>query len=172
MGHTRARWWSRRASRGPPSASPTTAIPSRSRTCTRTPSVRLLGVVVTWAGSVKSQVRPGRSSRTHFGSRPSAPYTPWARWRWATAGAITGWVAHRWANPIYYSYGSGGTVYYENNVVYVDGQQYGSAQQYYEDTSQLAESVPEMTDEQAEQTEWLPLGVFALTAEGVNATSM
>ena len=79
---------------------------------------------------------------------------------------------HRWANPIYYTYGSGGTVYYENNVVYVNGQEYGSAEQYYENTSELAASVPEMTDEQAEQTKWLPLGVFALTAEGVNASSM
>ena len=57
-------------------------------------------------------------------------------------------------------------------MVYVNGQEYGSAEQYYENTSELAASVPEMTDEQAEQTEWLPLGVFALTAEGVNASSM
>ncbi len=28
-----------------------------------------------------------------------------------------------------------------------------------------------MTDEQAEETEWLPLGVFAITKEGVNASS-
>ena len=56
-------------------------------------------------------------------------------WRWATAGAVTGWVVHRWANPIYYSYGSGGTVYYENNVVYVNGEQYGSAEEYYNEAS-------------------------------------
>lgn len=35
-----------------------------------------------------------------------------------------------------------------------------------------ATSVPEMTDEQAAAMEWMPLGVFALTAEGVNASSM
>ena len=33
-------------------------------------------------------------------------------------------------------------------------------------------AVPGMTDEQAGKTEWLPLGVFALTNEGVNASSM
>lgn len=79
---------------------------------------------------------------------------------------------HRWTTPIYYRYGSGGTVYYENNVVYVNGQEYGSAEKYYDDTSTVAASVPEMTDEKAAEMEWMPLGVFALTAEGVNASSM
>jgi hypothetical protein len=57
-------------------------------------------------------------------------------------------------------------------VVYVNGEQYGSSQQYYNDTTQIGTSVPEMTDEQAAQMEWMPLGVFALTSEGVNASSM
>jgi len=121
-------------------------------------------------------VRPpvvGRPPRPWYPGHPGYPsYRPGHWWRWATAGAITGWVVHRWANPVYYRYGSGGTVYYENNTVYVNGEEYGPAEQYYTDTSQLATSVPEMTDEQAAELEWLPLGVFALTAEGVNASSM
>ena len=56
-------------------------------------------------------------------------------------------------------------------MVYVNNEKYGSAEEYYTDTTSLAESVPEMTDEQAEATEWLPLGVFAITKEGVNASS-
>ena len=83
-------------------------------------------------------VRPpvaGRPPRPWYPGHPSHPvYRPGHWWRWATAGAVTGWVVHRWANPIYYRYGSGGTVYYENNVVYVNGQQYGSAEQYYNDS--------------------------------------
>ena len=79
---------------------------------------------------------------------------------------------HRWTQPVYYRYESGGNVYYENNVVYVNGEQYGSAEQYYGEAEQIATSVPEMTDEQAAAMEWMPLGVFALTAEGVNASSM
>lgn len=121
-------------------------------------------------------VRPpiaGRPPRPWYPAHPSYPnYRPGYWWRWATAGAITGWVAHRWTNPVYYSYGSGGNVYYENNVVYVNGDEYGSTEQYYQEATDLATSVPEMTDEQAEQLEWLPLGVFALTKEGVNASSM
>ena len=81
-------------------------------------------------------------------------------------------MVHRWTQPIYYRYGSGGTVYYENNVVYVNGQEYGSPEKYYDDTTQIATSVPELTDEQEQQLEWMPLGVFALTSEGVNASSM
>ena len=99
-------------------------------------------------------VRPpvGRPPRPWYPGHPSHPsYRPGHWWRWATAATVTGWVVHRWANPIYYRYGSGGNVYYENNVVYVNGQQYGSADQYYKDTTQVAVSVPEMTDEQAAQ---------------------
>jgi hypothetical protein len=79
---------------------------------------------------------------------------------------------HRWANPIYYRYGSGGNVYYQDNSVYIDGEEYCSAEQYYQQASEIAASAPETSDEQAEEMEWMPLGVFALTAEGVNASSM
>ncbi|RMG01626.1 MAG: hypothetical protein D6741_04970 [Planctomycetota bacterium] len=118
-------------------------------------------------------MHPPVTGRPPYPWHPGHPgYRPDYWWHWATAGAITGWVLHRWTHPIYYSYGSGGTVYYENNVVYVDGEEYGSAEQYYSDTSQIAASVPESAKEQADELEWLPLGVFALTAEGVNASSM
>jgi hypothetical protein len=63
-------------------------------------------------------------------------------------------------------------VYYDNNVVYVNGEQYGSSEQYYTEASNIAAQVPETPEEQANADEWMPLGVFALTAEGVNATNM
>jgi hypothetical protein len=85
---------------------------------------------------------------------------------------VTGWIAHRWTTPVFYSYGPGGTVYYENNVVYVDGQPAGTAEQYYNQASELAASAPATTDQQQAEMEWLPLGVFALTQQGVNASSM
>lgn len=81
-------------------------------------------------------------------------------------------MTHRWANPVYYRYGTGGNVYYDNNVVYVNGEQYGSGEQYYTEASNIAAAVPETTEEQTNADDWLPLGVFALTEEGVNATSM
>ena len=86
--------------------------------------------------------------------------------------AVTGWFLNRWTQPYYYSYGSGGSVVYENNIVYVDGQEQCTATEYYDQATEIAAAVPEYTEPQAEEQEWLPLGVFALTREGVNATNM
>ena len=116
--------------------------------------------------------RPWRPRPWYPGHPGYGRYRPGHWWGWATAGAVTGWVAYGWTEPIYYTYGSGGSVYYEENVVYVNGEQYASAGDYYQQTTTLAQSAPQMTDEQAQEVEWLPLGVFALTTEGVNASNM
>lgn len=92
-------------------------------------------------------------------------------WGWATAGAVTGWFSNLWTTPYYYDYGSGGNVYYENNVVYVDGQQYATADQYYNQAVEIA-AVPEIEPQVADEMEWLPLGVFAITKEGVSDSNM
>ena len=99
-------------------------------------------------------------------------YRPGYWWRPATAAAVTGWFVGRWTTPVYYSYGSGGSVYYEGDTVYVQGEPYGSAEQYYTEAYALTDSVPEMTEEQATEVEWMPLGVFAITQEGVSSSSM
>ncbi|HUT90200.1 MAG TPA: hypothetical protein VMY37_11930 [Thermoguttaceae bacterium] len=92
-------------------------------------------------------------------------------WRWATASALTGWAVWGWTTPAYYVYGTGGNVYYENSVVYVDGQQYCTEQEYYQQAEDIAVGVPEIDEAQAQQVEWLPLGVFALTKEGINESN-
>jgi hypothetical protein len=108
-----------------------------------------------------------------YGSHPGQPaYRPGYWWQWATAGAVTGWIAYGWKQPIYYQYGPGGNVYYQNNMVYVDGQQYCSAADYYDQALAIACAVPQMNDQQAAAVEWLPLGVFAVTTDNVNTSSM
>lgn len=88
-----------------------------------------------------------------------------------TVTALTSWFV--WGSqPIYYSYGNGGTVYYEGDTVYINGQASGSADQYYQQVQSVAASVPEFTEQQAEQAEWMPLGVFAVVQEDVEETSM
>jgi hypothetical protein len=67
-------------------------------------------------------------------------------------------MAYSWSQPIYYDYG--GNVYYEEGDVYVDGNSAGTEAQYAEQVAQVANSVP--ADAGGEDTEWLPLGVFAL----------
>ena len=57
-------------------------------------------------------------------------------------------------------------------MVYVNGDEYGSAEKYYEDVAEQAASAPEINEEKAKEVEWLPLGVFALSSEGVNASHM
>ena len=92
------------------------------------------------------------------------PYYAWSPVTWAAIGGFFGgaWAT---AQPVYYAYGQGGNVYYENNVVYVNGQAAGTPQEYYQQTQALAAAAPPVDQVNAQQQDWLPLGVFALTSE-------
>ena len=92
------------------------------------------------------------------------PYYAWSPFTWAAFGTFLGGP---WANvqPIYYAYGQGGNVYYENNVVYLNGQAAGTPQEYYQQTQALAAAAPATDQINGQQEDWLPLGVFALTSE-------
>jgi len=61
--------------------------------------------------------------------------------------------------PVYYDYGN--NVTYEDNSVYINGDNVGTSEEYYNQAASLA-----TTGTQAEaspESDWLPLGVFALT---------
>jgi hypothetical protein len=87
-------------------------------------------------------------------------------WRPVTYAAVGTFMGAAWASaqPRYYAYGSRGNVYYENNVVYVDGQAAGTPEQYAQQATALVAAAPARIDD----TEWLPLGTFAFTREGVD----
>ncbi len=91
------------------------------------------------------------------------PYYAYSPAAWAGVGAFMG-GAMAAAQPVYYGYGTGGNVYYENNAVYVNGQPAGTPQQYYQQTQAIAAAAPP-PDQVAPQEEWLPLGVYAVTSE-------
>jgi hypothetical protein len=80
-------------------------------------------------------------------------------WAFATAGAVTGWLAGS-ANtqPVYVDYGT--NVYYEGDSVYYNGQVVGTSDEYAQQAQEIASSVPEVDPD---TVEWMPLGVFALT---------
>ncbi len=61
------------------------------------------------------------------------------------------------ASPVDYDYG--GTVTYQDNNVYVEGQPVGSAAQYYDQASTLATSG---AGKQDDQSKWMSLGVFSV----------
>lgn len=94
-------------------------------------------------------------------------YPGWAAWRinrpyrWATWGALTGWVGYGWSDPYAYSYGE--NVYYEDDSVYYGDEVVASAEEYALQAEQIAASAPEVA---ADQGEWMSLGVFALTPDG------
>jgi hypothetical protein len=69
------------------------------------------------------------------------PYSYW--WTVPTFAGLTNWFtwsapATVWQEPIYYDYGAGGNVYYENNMVYVDGQEVGTPQDFAASAATLA----------------------------------
>jgi hypothetical protein len=82
-------------------------------------------------------------------------------WRHAAWGALGGWVAgSSWESPAYYDYGEG--IYYKDEQVYMSGKPVASAEDYYQQASDLATSAP---PGKATETEWLPLGVFAISRD-------
>ena len=82
-------------------------------------------------------------------------------YRWATWGAVTGWVGYGWTEPTSYSYGD--SVYYEGDSVYQGDQVVASAEEYTQQAEEIATSAPEVAPDKAE---WMTLGVFALTPDG------
>ena len=80
-------------------------------------------------------------------------------WRPAAWGALAGWVAGTaWSAPQYFDYSSG--IYYEGDSVYANNAPVASASEYYQQASALASSAVEP---KAEDEEFMPLGVFALS---------
>lgn len=92
-------------------------------------------------------------------------------WGVASWRTLSSWLPWGWANPIYYTYGLGGNVYYQDDSIYVDGNRVSSGADY---AQQAAEILSEMPNVDVGKTKWLPLGVFALTSdnEAANTSNM
>lgn len=90
----------------------------------------------------------------------------WAAWRinapyrWATWAALSAWVGYG-SEPIAYSYGD--NVYYSDDQVYYGDQPTATSEEYAQQAETLAASAP---DTPPENSEWMPLGVFAVTQDG------
>jgi hypothetical protein len=83
-------------------------------------------------------------------------------WKAAAWGGVASWIGWNIAEPFYYDYGYDGTVYYNDDQVYVQGQYCCTEDEYFDQASTLAASVPSVS---LDKVEWMPLGVFALTSE-------
>lgn len=95
------------------------------------------------------------------------PYYPFTYWwsvpTWAGVTSWFNWGTPVWQQPIYYDYGMGGNVTYQNNTVYVGGQQVASSGDFAQSAAALATVDPPANEEQAAAVEWMPLGTFALS---------
>ena len=94
------------------------------------------------------------------GAWHAAGWATGAAWRactWSDGGSST--AATRRRPPVYYDYGN--NVTYQDNSVYVNGENVGTGEQYYDQAASLASTGA--TAEAPSDGDWLPLGVFALT---------
>jgi hypothetical protein len=93
--------------------------------------------------------------------------SPWYWWAWATAPRLTNWFVYDWSTPYYWDYGPGEYIYYNDGAIYVNGRWHQPAPVFYDNTVRIVEQAPDWTAEEAAAQEWLPLGVFAVTREGM-----
>lgn len=104
----------------------------------------------------------------HYGfAFPRFGFRHW--WTVSTFDTCVGWFAWGpppavWSQPIFYDYGPGGNVVFENNVFYIDGQSVGTAEEVAASAMELATVAPPDDETQAQEAEWLPLGTFAVSA--------
>jgi hypothetical protein len=90
----------------------------------------------------------------------------WARfrfnrpYRWATWSLIGGWFGGGAGEASYYDYGD--NIYYEGDQVYYGDEAVATSEEYAQQAQTIATSAPEPVAD----SEWLPLGVFALTQDG------
>lgn len=88
---------------------------------------------------------------------------PYYWWGWTPAARLGTWLAFNWGRPYYWGYGPGSNIYYRDNYVYYDDRRVMPADDYYQYVYDIAHDVPSVDADQAEQMDWSPLGVFAVT---------
>ncbi|MCA9260109.1 MAG: hypothetical protein KDA61_12945 [Planctomycetales bacterium] len=93
----------------------------------------------------------------YWWGRPAYPsFATWFLW-WPTAPSMQ--------QPVYYDYGSGGNVVYQNNNVTIGGEVVATSEEYAQSAAALATVAPPESEEAAQEAEWLPLGTFALMTD-------
>ncbi len=104
----------------------------------------------------------------HPGAWFAAGWAAGSAWNAATWSSLTPWFGYYGVQPVYYDYGN--NVVYQDNSVYINGQDVGTSQAYYDQASQLATTGADA--DASPQGDWLPLGVFAMTQNGQSNSNM
>jgi hypothetical protein len=95
----------------------------------------------------------------HPGAWMATAWAAGAVWNACTWDSAASYCGYSGSEPVYYDYGN--TVTYEEDGVYVDGQNVGTADEYYDEASKIAATGA--AAEASADGDWLPLGVFALS---------
>lgn len=95
----------------------------------------------------------------HPGAWFAAGWAAGAAWRAATWNSVGAWMDYYPVQPVYYDYGT--NVTYQDGDVYVNNQDVGTPDQYYQQAEDLATAGAQA--DAPPDGDWLPLGVFALT---------
>jgi len=94
---------------------------------------------------------------------------PWGFWWtfpvWNRVTTWFTWSAPQtvWAQPVFYDYGTGGNVTFQENNVYIGGERIATTDEFAQSAMDLATVAPPDSEQQAAETEWLPLGTFAVS---------
>lgn len=97
-------------------------------------------------------------------------YRPWNYW-WTvpTYAACVNWFTWSapqqvWAQPVYYDYGQGGNVVYNDNSVYINGEKVATTTEFAQSAADLATVAPPENEEVAKKSEWMALGTFTVSS--------
>jgi hypothetical protein len=105
----------------------------------------------------------------NYGRRYNNPYY-W--WGWTTGPRLGTWLTFSWGAPYYWDYGPGEYIYCDNGAIYVNGRWYEPAPVFYNQTAQIIDQNPPLTADAAAKLDWMPLGVFAATPDGLNESNV
>jgi len=146
-----------------------------------------------WGTGIRNGWWPHWRDRAHFWftrdwwhhHRPFLHSGFWHPWHWnrfhdfgwgfwwgvPTWPVLSNWfawpAATYWSAPVYYDYGAGGNVVYDNDYVYVNDVPVATPEEFAESAAALATVPPPPSEEVVQETDWMPLGTFALsTREG------
>ena len=114
----------------------------------------------------------------HYGySFNRYPWNYW--WRAPTYNSCVRWFSWTanpavWSQPVYYDYGQGGNVVYQDNSVLINGENVATADQFAESAMDLATVAPPSDEDEAANADWMPLGTFAVSVgeQDVDPTRM
>jgi len=120
-----------------------------------------------FGGDWWSRYHPAAAGWNYRAWLPYYPYNYW--WSVPTYAGVTTWFnwnaanSAAWQQPVFYDYGTGGNVVYQNNQVYIGGQPVASAPEFAQSAAALATVTPPANEEEGAKVEWMPLGTFAMS---------